>query len=177
MFGSSTLVSFVLAATALSGVYADRPGPPPPPTPCTTHTPSPTISVPVVKRDPKGLDALAQRKGGRYFGVAWDSYYMSDTNYTQLVLSQVSKKQKIDNFFAPDRGRDFPRLVILTSSCLRFRLTVRSNHRGEFVEVGINCESTTPPVVESEKLTWTWRATHRRNLNEVSSTLPVVISS
>ncbi|PVF98621.1 putative endo-1,4-beta-xylanase [Serendipita vermifera] len=90
MFGYSTLVSFILAATALSGVNAAPPTPPTPPTPCTTHVPQPTISVPTGKRDPKGLDALAQRKN-RYFGVAYDVNHIPDTNYTQLVLAQFGQ--------------------------------------------------------------------------------------
>ena len=82
-----SFLSLVLAATSV--VALDLIVPPPctllPPAP--PH-PTPATPIPVGKRDPKGLDALAQRKR-RYFGVAFDVFRMGDAAYTQLVLSQV----------------------------------------------------------------------------------------
>jgi hypothetical protein len=48
-----------------------------------------TVSIPTAHRNPKGLDALAQRKH-IHFGVAFDVNRIVDADYTQLVLSEVS---------------------------------------------------------------------------------------
>ncbi|CCA70425.1 probable endo-1,4-beta-xylanase [Serendipita indica DSM 11827] len=80
-----SFLSLVLAATSAVALELFVPEP------CTfTATPTPTTSIPVGKRDPKGLDALAQRKR-RYFGVAFDVNRMSDAAYTQLILAQFGQ--------------------------------------------------------------------------------------
>ncbi|KAG8759390.1 hypothetical protein FRC14_006054 [Serendipita sp. 396] len=85
MVGYSLVLSVALAATS---VLAS----PLIPTPCASSTtaPTPTTSIPVGKRDPKGLDSLAKRKK-RFVGCAYDVYHISDVDYTQLVLAQFGQ--------------------------------------------------------------------------------------
>ncbi|KAG8806643.1 hypothetical protein FRC19_007129 [Serendipita sp. 401] len=86
MVGYSLVLSVALAATS---VLAS----PLIPTPCgssSTTAPTPTTSIPVGKRDPKGLDSLAKRKK-RFVGCAYDVYHISDVDYTQLVLAQFGQ--------------------------------------------------------------------------------------
>lgn len=77
MVGYATLVYATLAAASASVTNA-------------WFFPQPDPSVPVGRRDPHGLDALARRRW-RYFGVAWDVYHVENTDYTQLVLAQFGQ--------------------------------------------------------------------------------------
>jgi len=72
MVGFTTLVSLALAVVSVSANGGHQ-----------------TSPYPVGQRARNGLDALAQLSH-RYFGVAWDVNRAMDTNYTQLVLAQVS---------------------------------------------------------------------------------------
>ncbi|KAG8805131.1 hypothetical protein FRC17_005713 [Serendipita sp. 399] len=83
MVGYSLVFSLAVAVTSVLAR-------PPPPCTSSTAAPAPTSSVPVGKRDPKGLDALAQRKK-RFFGCAFDHYHIPDQPYTQLVLAQFGQ--------------------------------------------------------------------------------------
>ncbi|CCA71122.1 probable endo-1,4-beta-xylanase, partial [Serendipita indica DSM 11827] len=55
-----------------------------------TSTQTPTFTPPVVPLSPTGLAALAKSKD-RYIGSAFDNGYLSDTAYTNIVLSNVNQ--------------------------------------------------------------------------------------
>jgi len=83
LFSTAILTASAVLVNALSIHIGD-------PCPFEPHPSHDAFPIPVGHHDPRGLDALAERKH-RYFGCAFDVNRMSDANYTQLVLAQFGQ--------------------------------------------------------------------------------------
>lgn len=84
-------VQALLAGTSISSTSSSTPTPPPTSTVSTSSaTQTSTGTLPIIPESPTGLAALAQPHG-KYIGSAYDNYYLSDKNYTAIVLANVNQ--------------------------------------------------------------------------------------